>query len=150
MKKSLNLFIFILIIVIISGCSNLSSKQDSKVASTIDNNLITDVNDVTKEPKNNQKLENSQLDDKFKKYQYDCNNNGDHSKHDYALQDELTKKCQNKCCNSEYCKICQWSEYGNCYSNCENEIPNGTCVNCDGFCWESGHLKFLESTINTC
>ena len=44
----------------------------------------------------------------YEKYSYDCNNLGDHSKHDYALQQELTTQCQKKCCNGNYCEECSW------------------------------------------
>lgn len=91
-------------------------------------------------------------DDMIKKYQYPCSNPrmGDHTKHDYVFQSALIEKCQNLCCNGKYCESCQWPEYGDCTSQCEAGLPNGTCVNCDGFCWEKGHLEFLNNAIANC
>jgi hypothetical protein len=86
----------------------------------------------------------------YEKYSYDCNNLGDHSKHDYALQQELTTQCQKKCCNGNYCEECSWPEYGDCYTKCESDSPEGMCVNCDGFCWGKGHLDFLNTKIRLC
>jgi len=88
--------------------------------------------------------------DDLSKYNYDCNAGGDHSGHDYALQDELTKRCQDKCCGGEYCEKCQWLGYGDCFNKCESDLPEGVCRNCDGVCWEQGHEEFLTETAATC
>jgi len=86
----------------------------------------------------------------FEKYAYECNNMGDHTKHDYELQQSLMDKCQAKCCNGKYCDDCNWPGYGDCYDKCESNAPDGMCVNCDGYCWGKGHLEFLNNKISSC
>ena len=132
MINKIAFLMLIVSIILLSGCESLTSKQDSKIA--------TDIADS----------DNVDLDDMTKKYQYDCANGGDHSKHDYVLQDDLISRCQAKCCGSKYCEKCQWDGYGDCYSECEANAPEGVCVNCDGVCWENGHLDFLNTAIATC
>ncbi|MBD3249103.1 hypothetical protein GF336_03595 [Candidatus Woesearchaeota archaeon] len=86
----------------------------------------------------------------YEKYRYDCANVVDHSTFDYDMQQNMIQECFDKCCGGEYCRECQWPGDTACYQECEDEKPEGTCVNCDGVCWEKGLNAYLKEKIAKC
>jgi hypothetical protein len=87
----------------------------------------------------------------FAKYTYDCAKDVDHETFDYNMQQNKIQQCFNKCCEGEYCDQCNFmpNDY-ECYQECENNKPQNTCVNCDGYCWDKAFSAYLDQVMRTC
>lgn len=89
-------------------------------------------------------------DDLYSKYKFDCAKLVDHQTFDYNMQQAKIQECYDACCEGKYCPDCQWPGDSDCYAECESGKPEGTCVNCDGVCWEKGRSAFLDNKIKNC
>ncbi len=87
----------------------------------------------------------------FEKYTFDCAKVVDHETFDYNMQQAKIQQCFDKCCGGEYCPQCNtYPGDSECYEECDNNKPEGTCVNCDGYCWDKKFKTYLEQTIANC